>query len=62
MSGTDTYELEPNQYGTSLKHTKCTAFLGILRVMEPLMRIPLIPRLEQRLVEIKHIIEDSENL
>jgi hypothetical protein len=58
MRGTDRYELDANQHGTTLKHTKCTSFLGILRVMEPVMRIPLIPRLEQRLVEIKHLIED----
>jgi hypothetical protein len=60
MSGTDRYTLDANQYGTTLKHTKHTSFLGLLRVMEPVMRIPLIPRLEQRLVEIKHTIEESE--
>jgi hypothetical protein len=57
MRGTDRYELEANQVGTTLKHSKHTSFLGILRVMEPVMRIPLIPRLEQRLVGIKHVIE-----
>jgi hypothetical protein len=57
MSGTDTYELDTNQGGTILKHTKCISFFGILRVMEPIMRMPLIPRLEQRLVDIKHILE-----
>lgn len=62
MRGTDRYELDTNQYGTTLKHVKCTCFLGILQVMEPVMRIPLIPRLEQRLVEIKHVIEESEHL
>jgi hypothetical protein len=29
--------------------------------MEPVMRIPLIPRLEKRLVEIKQILEEGEN-
>lgn len=61
MSGTDKYELASNQYGSTLKHTKCTSFPGILRVMEPVMRIPLIPRLEQRLVDIKRILEGVEN-
>jgi hypothetical protein len=61
MSGTDRYVLDSSQYGTTLKHTKCTSFIGILRIMEPVMRIPLIPRLEQRLVGLKHIIEEREN-
>lgn len=61
MSGTDRYELADNQYGTTLKHTKCTSFPGVLRVMEPIMRMPLIPKLEQRLVDIKRILEEIEN-
>jgi hypothetical protein len=61
MSGMDRYELDINQFGTSLKHTKYTSFLGILRVMEPIMRVPLIPRLQQRLVVIKGILEGVEN-
>lgn len=61
MSGTDRYELDTHQYGTTLNHTKCTSFPGILRVLEPIMRKPLIPRLEQRLVDIKRILEGREN-
>ena len=61
MSGTDEYELDKNQYGTILKHTKWTSFHGILRSMEPIMRLLLIPRIEERLVAIKHILEGVEN-
>jgi len=61
MSGTDRYELDAHQYGTTLNHTKCTSFPGILRVLEPIMRKHLIPRLEQRLVDIKRILEGREN-
>lgn len=61
MTGTDRYELGTIQDGSTLKHTKCTSFAGILRVMEPVMRIPLIPRLEQRLVEIKQLLEVGDN-
>ena len=61
MRGTDRYKLANSQYGTTLKHTKCTSFPGILRVMEPILRIPLIPKLEQRLVDIKRILEGVEN-
>jgi hypothetical protein len=61
MRGTDRYELDTNQSGTNLKHTKCTSFPGILRGMEPVMRRALIPRLEQRLVKIKQILEGGEN-
>jgi hypothetical protein len=61
MSGTDRYELDAHQVGTTLNHTKCTSFPGILRVLEPIMRKPLIPRLERRLVDIKRILEGCEN-
>jgi hypothetical protein len=61
MRGTDKYELDAFKCHTILKHTKRTSFLGILRFMEPIMRIPLIPRLEQRLVDIKRILEEAKN-
>lgn len=61
MRGSDRYELDAQPYGTTLNHTKCTSFPGILRVLEPIMRKPLIPRLEQRLVDIKRILEGREN-
>lgn len=61
MRGTDIYELDTNQYGSTLKHTKYTSFLGVLRIMEPMLRIPFIPRLEQRLVAIKYSLEGIEN-
>ena len=62
MTGTDRYELANIQDGTMLKHTKCVSCPGVLRVMEPFMRIPLVPRLEGRLVEIKHLLEEGANL
>lgn len=61
MTGTDRYELATIQDGTTLNHKKCVSFPGALRVMEPIMRIPLIPRLEERLVEIKHHLEVGDN-
>jgi hypothetical protein len=61
MSGTDRYEMETNQYGTTLTHTKHTSFPGFLQVMEPIMRKALIPRLEERLVGIKRILDGYEN-
>jgi hypothetical protein len=61
MVGTDRYQLTVIQNGTTLNHTKCVSCPGILRVMEPIMRIPLIPRLEERLVSIKNLLEEDEN-
>lgn len=61
MTGTDRYELATIQDGTTLSHMKCVSFPGVLRVIEPFMRIPLIPRLEERLVEIKHQLEVGDN-
>ena len=61
MTGTDRYELATIPDGTTLNHKKCVSFPGVLRVMEPFMRIPLIPRLEERLVEIKHLLEVGDN-
>lgn len=58
MKGTDTYELAASSGGTTLKHTKNTACLGLLRLMQPLMRAALLPRLEDRLVGIKREIEE----
>jgi hypothetical protein len=40
MTGTDRYELAITQDGTTLNHTKCVSCSGVLRVMEPFMRIP----------------------
>ncbi len=61
MAGFDSYELDAFQNGTTLKHKKCTSCIGFLRIMEPLMRSPLVSRLEQRLVAIKHHLEESED-
>jgi hypothetical protein len=61
MTGTDRYELATIQDGTTLNHEKCVSLPGVLRVMEPFMRIPLIPRLEERLVDIKHLLEAGDN-
>jgi hypothetical protein len=59
MEGFDRYELEAIQNGTTVNHKKCTSCIGFLRIMEPLMRSPLVSRLEQRLVAIKHLLEES---
>jgi len=61
MKGTDRYELAPTQGGTTLKHTKDTVCLGALRLIEPLMRGALVPRLEERLVGIKRELEERPN-
>ena len=61
MTGTDTYELATVQAGTTLTHTKCVSWHGVLGLVEPIMRILLIPRLEQRLVDIKQLLEGGEN-
>jgi len=61
LRGTDRYELGASQEGTRLKHSKITSCPGVLRIMEPFMRGPLIPRLEERLVEIKHELEERPN-
>lgn len=60
MAGFDRYELETIQDGITLHHKKCTSCTGLLRIVEPLMRRPLIARLEQRLVDIKRLLEESE--
>lgn len=57
MKGSDKYELAAAHGGTTLKHTKNTVCLGALRLMEPLMRAALVPRLEDRLVGVKREIE-----
>ncbi len=60
MQGIDQYELMEVPGGTSLNHEKWTYGDGVLRVVEPLMRLALILRLEQRLVAIKHLLEGSD--
>jgi hypothetical protein len=59
MSGRDRYELAESPKGTTLVHSKRLACPGLLRVIEPLLRRPLIPRLEGRLVAIKRIVEEQ---
>ena len=61
MKGTDRYELASSQGGTRLKHNKTTSCVGVLRLMEPFMRGPLISRLEERLVGIKQELEERPN-
>jgi hypothetical protein len=58
MAGRDRYELAESSRGTTLVHSKRLACPGLLRVMEPLMRRPLFPRLEARLADIKRILEE----
>ncbi len=62
MTGRDRYELAEIAGGTKLTHQKWTSGRGLLRVMEPLMRRALIPRLELRLEDIKRILEEGHDL
>ena len=61
MKGTDKYELAATHAGTSLKHTKNTVCLGALRLVEPVMRGALVPKLEERLIGIKKEVEALPN-
>jgi hypothetical protein len=60
MTGVDRYVLERMHEGAQLTHTKDTSFKGVLGLFEPFMRIPLIPRLEQRLDEIRYFLEKGQ--
>ncbi len=62
MTGRDRYELTGIQDGTKLVHQKWTSCRGLLRIMEPLMRKALLPRLESRLGEIKRELEEGFEL
>lgn len=57
MVGQDKYELAPVPNGTELRYTKRVSNPGLLRVMEPMMRRQLFPRLQERLEEIKRRLE-----
>jgi len=61
MGGTDRYQLECIQDGTRLHHRRHMSCHGLLRVLEPFMRIPLIPRLEERLVDIQRLLEAGDD-
>ncbi|MBN1147257.1 MAG: SRPBCC family protein [Anaerolineales bacterium] len=61
MTGTDRYELASIEDGATLYHKKCVSCPGVLRMLEPFMRIPLIPRLEERLEDIKRLLEGRDN-
>jgi hypothetical protein len=61
MTGIDRYELASIEDGITLNHKKCVSYPGVLRILEPFMRIPLVPRLEERLVDIKRLLEGSDN-
>jgi hypothetical protein len=62
MIGRDRYELTPVDDGTDLVHKKWLSSPGVLRIMEPLMRRPLFPRLQARLEEIKRGLEEESAL
>ncbi len=62
MIGRDRYELTPVADGTDLAHQKWLSSPGVLRIMEPLMRKPLFPRLQARLEEIKRGLEEEPDL
>lgn len=62
MTGRDRYELAAIPEGTTLVHHKWTSASGLLRAMEPMMKKPLFPRLEARLIEIKHLLEETPDL
>lgn len=59
MTGCDRYILTEIRDGTQLNHKKQLSCLGILKLMEPFIRIPLFPRLEARLATIKHCLEEG---
>jgi hypothetical protein len=59
MTGRDRYELGAIPEGTTLVHHKWTSASSLLRVMEPLMKKQLFPRLEARLVGIKRLLEEG---
>jgi hypothetical protein len=60
MTGRDRYELVEIQDGTKLVHQKWTSGRSLLRVMEPFMRMALLPRLEERLGAIKCALEEGQ--
>jgi len=60
MTGRDRYELGEAQDGTKLLHQKWTSPRGPLRMMEPIMRRALLPRLEERLSAIKRALEEGQ--
>lgn len=60
MTGRDRYELGETQDGTKLLHQKWTSPRGLLRMMEPIMRRALLPRLEERLGAIKRALEEGQ--
>ncbi len=60
MTGRDRYELTETLGGTELVHKKWVSFPGLLRIMEPLMRRPLFPRLQARLEAIKQHLEEGK--
>jgi len=62
MTGRDRYELTETQDGTKLIHQKWVSCPGLLRIMEPLMRKALFPRLEGRLDAIKRGLEEGPDL
>ncbi len=62
MIGRDRYELTPAEDGTKLHHIKCVSNPGLLRIMEPMMRKQLFPRLQARLEEIKRELEEEGTL
>lgn len=57
MGGVDRYELREIQAGTTLSHQKTLSCPGVLRLIEPVLQIPLFPRLEARLVALKRLLE-----
>ena len=62
MAGRDRYELTEIQGGTKLVHQKWVSCPGLLRLMEPIMRRALFPRLELRLREIECGLEKEPDL
>jgi hypothetical protein len=61
MNGRDRYELTEIQDGTRLGHQKWVLCPGPLRIMEPVMREALFPRLEEQLQAIKRGLEEGHD-
>ena len=59
MHGRLAYQLHPQDQGTRLVQRQEVHFSGLLRLFEPLLRLMLLPRIEQRLEGIKRALESA---
>jgi hypothetical protein len=62
MSGHLAYEFRAEASGTLLIQRQAIYYRGLLALLEPLLRLPLLPRIEQRLAAIKADLESPGEL